>query len=105
MQQKDLIIQTILDNNDITSLQESELHAKLSAYINSLILKNFDELIYVLYRVDVSEHKLKTLLKENSKTDAGATIATLIIERQIQKIRSRQEHRRDNNNIDEEESW
>lgn len=105
MPSNDLIIQNLLDNNDITSLQESGLHEGLSAYINSLILKNFDELIYVLYRVDVSEHKLKTLLKENNKTDAGAMIATLIIERQIQKIKSRQEHRRDNNIIDDEESW
>ncbi|MEO8769912.1 MAG: hypothetical protein ABI402_07500 [Ferruginibacter sp.] len=105
MSSNNLIIQNILDNNDIVSLQESELHEKLSAYINSLILKNFDELIYVLYRVDVSEHKLKTLLKENSKTDAGSMIATLIIERQIQKIKSREEHRRDNNIIDDEESW
>ncbi|MEO6670853.1 MAG: hypothetical protein ABIN36_15340 [Ferruginibacter sp.] len=105
MTSNNVIIQNILDNNDIASLQQSELHEKLSAYINKLILNNFDELIYVLYRVDVSEHKLKTLLKENNKTDAGAMIATLIIERQIQKIRSRQEHRRDNNSINEEESW
>ncbi|MEO7522576.1 MAG: hypothetical protein ABIT58_00700 [Ferruginibacter sp.] len=105
MPQNDLIIQNILDSNDIAVLQESVLHEKLSAHINHLILHNFDALIYVLYKVDVSEHKLKKLLKENDKTDAGRMIATLIIERQVQKIISRREHRRDTNIIDEEESW
>lgn len=104
MLQNDLLIQSILDNSSIDSLQESALFTKLSTYINHLILNNFEELIHILYRVDVSEHKLKTMLKENDKEDAGAMIAALIIERQIQKIKSRQEHRRDTNIIDEE-SW
>ena len=94
-----------MDNNDIASLQQTHVHAELSAYINDLILNNFNELVYLLYRVDVSEKKLKTLLKENDKEDAGKMIATLIIERQVQKIKSRLEHGRDKNNIDEEEKW
>ena len=105
MSQNDLLIQSILDNNDIPSLQEPALHEKLGAYINHLILNNFDELIYILYRIDVSENKLKSMLKENDKTDAGKMIAALIIERQIQKIKSRREHGRDTNIIDEDERW
>ncbi|MFT3909818.1 MAG: hypothetical protein QM737_10365 [Ferruginibacter sp.] len=101
----DLIIQSVLDNNDIPSLQETALHEKLSTYINHLILNSFDELIYILYRIDVSESKLKSMLKENDKADAGKMIAALIIERQIQKIKSRREHGRDTNIIDEDEKW
>ena len=105
MSQNDLLIQSILDNDDIPSLQEAALHEKLAAYLNHLILNNFDELIYILYRIDVKEHKLKSMLKENDKTDAGKMIATLIIERQVQKIRSRHDHGRDTNIIDEDERW
>ena len=58
-----------------------------------------------LYRIDVNEKKLEELLKENTKHNAANIIASLVIDRQLQKIKSRQEHRRDINNIDEEEKW
>lgn len=80
------------------------LKEKLSRHINHLIQSDFQKLVSVLYRIDVNEAKLKYLLKENSDTDASAIIADLIIERQLQKIKSRQEHRRDSTNSDEE-SW
>lgn len=105
MPEKDLLVQSILESNDIANLQDSALHAKLAAHINQLIINDFEELIYILYRIDVSEHKLKGLLRENNTKDAGDTIATLIIERQIQKIRSRLEHGRQQNDISEDESW
>jgi hypothetical protein len=105
MIQNELLVKYVLDNNDIDSLQQPHLHKELSAYINNLILNNFNDLVYLLYRVDVSEKKLKALLKENDKADAGEMIATLIIERQVQKIKSRLEHGRDKNNTDGEEKW
>ena len=52
-------------------------------------------LVQILYRIDVSEKKIKTLLKENQGSDAGKIIASLIIERQMQKIKSRQQTGRD----------
>jgi hypothetical protein len=47
--------------------------------------------VQLLYRIDVSEAKLKYLLKENPNEDAGTMIAHLIIDRQIQKIKFRKE--------------
>jgi hypothetical protein len=52
----------------------------------------------------VSEAKLKYMLKENTDKDASPMIADLIIERQLQKIRSRQEQNK-NENIDDVEKW
>jgi hypothetical protein len=80
------------------------LKEKLSDHINHLIQHDFQKLVAVLYRIDVSEAKLKYLLKENTDQDASPIIADLIIERQLQKIKSRQEHRRDSN-FSNEESW
>jgi len=80
------------------------LKERLSFHINFLIQSDFQKLVSILYRVDVNESKLKNLLKENQGFDAAHIITDLIVERQLQKIRSRQEHRNDEN-ISNEEKW
>ena len=80
------------------------LRERLSSHINFLIRTDFQKLVSILYRVDVNESKLKQLLKENPDADAAIIISDLIIERQLQKIRSRQEHRPDEN-INDDEKW
>ena len=80
------------------------LKERLSSHINFLIQSDFQKLASILYRVDVSESKLKNLLKENQGFDAANIITDLIIERELQKIRSRQEYRNDEN-ISEDERW
>lgn len=81
-----------------------EIKAQLADHINDLIRNDFQKLVGILYRIDVSESKLKQLLKENPDTDAGIIITDLIIERQLQKIKSRKEYKRDEN-ISDDEKW
>ena len=81
-----------------------ELKEILSQHINHLIQTNFQRLVSLLYRVDVSEPKLKALLKENADADTGRIIADLIIERQLQKIKSRKESKNDGI-IPEDDKW
>ena len=81
-----------------------ELKRFLTPYINDLINKDFNKLINILYRIDVDEKKLKTFLNNNQNTDAAAIISDMIIDRQIQKIRSRSEFKSDQN-ISDEEKW
>ena len=93
MEQQELI-QSI--SNDLAielplKITHDELVEKLSAHINQLINHNFQQLIYILYRVDINEARLKHLLKENSGENAGHIIAQLIIARQLQKIKTRKE--------------
>lgn len=78
---------------------------ELARRINELLNSDFSRLISVLYRMDVSEPKLRLLLKENPGTDAGLLIADLMIERQLQKIKTRRETKRGYNDIDENEKW
>ena len=82
-----------------------EMKKTLAAYINGLIQRDFQKLIFVLYRVDVNEAKLKQLLQQNSAEDSGNIIADLIIERQLQKIESRQKFRQQQSGDDKEERW
>ncbi len=82
-----------------------EIQEKLSAHINRLIQHNFEQLINLLYRIDVSEPKIKSLLKMQPGTNAGDIIANLIIERQLQKIQSRQRFKTNDEGFTEEEKW
>lgn len=77
----------------------------LATRINELIMHDFSFLVHILYRMDVSEQKLKKLLQENKDTDAGKIIAVMVIERQLQKIKSRQENSREDHSINEDEKW
>lgn len=54
---------------------------ELAKEINHLIVHDFAALVQILYRLDVSEAKLKMVLAENPQQDAGMLIAALIIER------------------------
>ena len=49
--------------------------------INELIKNDFSRLVQILYRIDVSEAKLKNILNANPNEDAGKLIAQVIIER------------------------
>ncbi len=82
-----------------------ELKNRLSDYINYLIKNNFEKLISVLYRIDVSEKKLKNILQLNAKENAGKIIAQLIIERQLQKINAKKDYDTRNTNISDDEKW
>jgi hypothetical protein len=73
-------------------------------YINDLLLHNIPKLISILYRTDIDESRLQLLLKENPGQDAAVTITDMIIERQVQKIKSREQFKKDDN-VSDEEKW
>ncbi len=53
----------------------------LIIYINDCIQHDFNKLVQLLYRIDVSEEKLKYILQLNPNEDAAKLIATVIVER------------------------
>jgi hypothetical protein len=63
--------------NEIEQLAPNDL----IAYINDCIQNDFNKLVQLLYRIDVSEAKLKTILQLNPNEDAAKLIAAVIIER------------------------
>jgi uncharacterized protein YwgA len=84
------------------SLQELKEH--LTAHINHLINHDFEKLVYYLYRIDVNENKMRHLLEQKQGENAAALIADLIIERQLQKIKSRKATK-GNNDIPDDDKW
>lgn len=85
--------------------KQEEAENFLAEKINALIKNNFDQLIFILYRVDVDETKLKQLLKQNPQQDAAKIIARLLIERQLQKIDLRKKFTKNDDVINEDEQW
>lgn len=95
--------QFVLDIPDKATTEQLEHF--LAGKINDLITNDFTQLVHILYRIDVSEPKLKSLLKENPNANAGRIIAALVIERQLEKMRSRELFRKKDDNINEQERW
>ena len=58
--------------------------------IEHLIKHNFEKLLHILYRIDINEQKAVDALQQ---PNAAEIISDLIIERQIQKVKSRKENK------------
>ena len=71
-----------------------EWRQKLAGFINGLITNDFEQLLRILYRMDIDELKLRTALHQNPDRDAGDLIAELMIERQLQKIQSKKQQQK-----------
>ncbi len=82
---------------------DEELLKALSERINELIAHNFSFLISLLYRIDISEKKLKERLDQSDSISSGDIIAGMIIERQSEKIRTRKLFAANDNS--NEERW
>ena len=78
--------------------------SQMADFINSLIEKVFSRLVQLLYRLDVSEDKLKSVLIEHPTGDAGDLIAQLIIERIAQRELAKNMFTQ-KGEIPEEEKW
>lgn len=107
MENKELVQQV---NKDLaTQLPDNigleELKSKLALHINYLIQNDFEQLVNLLYRIDVSEAKIKSLLQHNPNENAGDIIAVAVIERQLQKIKTRELFGKRDNDFNEEEKW
>jgi hypothetical protein len=66
-----------------------EILAKL---VRHLLDNDFERLLNGLYRIDVSEEKVKLAMA--SSGDLAEEIAMLIIEREMQKVETRREYRK-----------
>lgn len=86
-------------------VNEKELLILVQEKVSNMIEHDFGGLINALYRIDVSEVKLKQLLKEHNGKDAALLISKLIIERQLEKINFRNHFKSSGPEDDNEEKW
>ncbi len=68
-----------------------ELRSEIHEKIYLLLLERFPEYLNLLYVVDVSEEKVSHL-ETNDVVDMAATVSFMILEREFQKVKFRQQY-------------
>jgi hypothetical protein len=105
---RDLIIHAVpLHGKDVLTRIDSEeaLLLWLTERIEQLIAHDFEGLLFLLYRIDVSEQKVRQTLADTNGEGAALTIATLIVERQKQKLKLRRQMGKFPTSTDDPERW
>ena len=72
----------------------------LADKIQDLMENNFEKLSSILYRIDVSPVKVKDVFANSKLWDIPLELAQLIIDRQVQKVKTRNYYRSQNNMLD-----
>lgn len=103
------VVQLLVSPSEVEAFDNlSELRNWLIENIEWLLDNDFERMLSILYRIDVSEIKVRRLIEQNEGEDAAGIIADLIIERQAQKIESRKKYSQPKENKyfdDEAETW
>lgn len=83
----------------------NQVKAALFHRVNLMIDEDPECLIRWLYHLDVDEQKVKLALKQNAGIPSASIITELIIERQLQKIKTRTEFKSPGPELSGEELW
>ena len=75
-------------------LDRAMIREKLAVLIAHLMESNFEKLCQAMYRLDVSEARFDRAMNENAIHDIPFAIADLVIEREMQKVRTRIMHKK-----------
>lgn len=76
---------------DDSKLSYDSLLNRLAQIVDHLISKDFNRLLNALYRIDISEEKLKSVLAQMPE-NTSLVIAQMILDRELQKVTSRKKH-------------
>lgn len=76
------------------SVDLNTIHKKLGVLISYLLENDMHRLLNAMYRLDVSEPKFHEAMQAESKEDAVLRITDLIIEREMQKVKTRMHYKK-----------
>jgi len=85
--QKDFEVENISEN-----VTEQELLTFLEQFVQNLLNTDMKQLFYVLYRLDINEHKVHQALNPTAIEPPHKTLAQLIFQRERQKAKTRIEY-------------
>jgi len=88
-----------LDDEDALIIGEDKpdlnlFHQKLSLLIAYLMEHDMHRLLNAMYRLDVSENKFHDAMQSMSKEAAALRITDLVLEREMQKVKTRLHYRK-----------
>lgn len=79
---------------------DRDLLLLVASYIQELINTDFEHLLWLLYKIDVNEKKIKTALEDSNLENSSIVIAEMIIEREKEKIETRKKYSSDTGSND-----
>lgn len=84
-----------LDESEL-AINEAELSheillSRLTRIVSYLLEKDFGKLLQVLYRIDISEDRLKAALASN-EAEPPLLISRMILDREMQKVETRKKY-------------
>ncbi len=71
------------------ALQLEEIRRQLVGKIEYLLDFDFEQLMNILYRIDVDEQKVKEALRNHPPNEIAPILAELVVERQLLKVKTR----------------
>ena len=81
--------------HDYETVSREELKRRLTIFISELLETNFEKLCSMVYRHDVSEARFNHVLQSGSIKEQAEKLSDLVIERELEKVKSRQAYRRE----------
>ena len=93
-------LEKIQDELGGDSQQYEALKKQLSKRIEEMIDLEFDRFVNLLYRIDISESKVKQALAEQPFSKGAEKVADMIIQRQLQKIITRKQYSASNHDLE-----
>lgn len=90
--EKDFQIEpTYLDIENSSTFSYEQAFLKVKRVVEDLLSRDFNTLLNTLYRIDVSEVKLKRVLAEGHE-DLASIITEMILKRELQKVETRRKY-------------
>lgn len=79
---------------ELSNESSNDQFAQLSTYLNELINRDFNAVVQILYRMDVSEAKVRQkLVNPLPEETAGSILAHLLIQREMEKMKWRERYK------------
>ena len=79
---------------DDETIDLNTLHKKLALLVAYLMENDMHRLLNAMYRLDVSEARFHQAMQSLSREEAAIRVADLIIEREMQKVKTRMHYRK-----------
>lgn len=82
-------LQRVFETDDTLASDEAGLTRQVSRMVLYLLRHNLNQLLHILYRIDVEERKVKQAMLAASEEEVAENIARLIVERELLKAQIR----------------
>jgi len=96
--QHEVVLPSSSEENLQTITDLTLLHQKLTSIILDLLTSNFERLLQILYRIDVSQPKVEQALQAVTHQEIAMQLADLVLEREVEKIAWRMKYNTNHKN-------